>query len=92
MPLNPLTPRRTQISPLTEISILFKEGIIKKISYERRAYESVAEKSLSKAMSRKTKKKNWSIKAYRKWKFTKFKSCKKEEIFIPQHALLEIRW
>ena len=44
---NPLTPRRTQVSPFTEISILFKEGIIKKISYERRAYESVDEKSLS---------------------------------------------
>ena len=45
--LNPITPRRTQVSPFTEISILFYEGIIKKISYERRAYESVDEKSLS---------------------------------------------
>ena len=45
--VNPLTPRRTQVSPFTEISILFEEGIIKKISYERRAYESVDEKSLS---------------------------------------------
>ena len=27
-----------------EISILFQEGIIKKISYERRAYDSVGEK------------------------------------------------
>ena len=45
--INPLTPRRTQVSPFTEISILFKEGIIKIISYERRAYESVDEKSLS---------------------------------------------
>ena len=35
------------VSPFTEISILFKEGFIKKISYERRAYESVDEKSLS---------------------------------------------
>ena len=33
--------------PFTEISILFYEGIIKKISYERCAYESVDEKSLS---------------------------------------------
>ena len=33
------------------------EGIIKKISYERRDYESVEEKSLSQAMSRKTTKK-----------------------------------
>ena len=45
--LNPLTPRRTLVSPFTEISILFYEGIIKKISYERSAYESVDEKSLS---------------------------------------------
>ena len=30
-----------------KISILNKEGIIEKISYERRAYESVDEKSLS---------------------------------------------
>ena len=44
---NPLPPRRTLVAPFTEISIPFKEGIIKKISYERRAYESVDEKSLS---------------------------------------------
>ena len=44
---NPLIPRRTRVSSFTEISILFYEGIIKKISYERRAYESVGEKSLS---------------------------------------------
>ena len=44
---NPLTPRRTLVAPFTKISILFWEGIIKKISYERRAYESVDEKSLS---------------------------------------------
>ena len=43
---NPLLPKRTQlVSPLTEILILFEEGIIKNISYERRAYESVDEKS-----------------------------------------------
>ena len=35
------------MAPFTKISILFQEGIIKKISYERRAYESVDEKSLS---------------------------------------------
>ena len=40
------------MSPSTEISILFKERIIKKIAYERRAYESVDEKSLSYVMSR----------------------------------------
>ena len=44
---NPLTPRRTLLAPLTKILILFQEGIIKKISEERRAYESVDEKSLS---------------------------------------------
>ena len=44
---NPLTPTRTLVAPFTEILILFWEGIIKKISYERRAYESVDEKSLS---------------------------------------------
>ena len=45
--INPLTPRRTLVSPFTEMSILFKEGIIQKNSYERRAYESVDEKSLT---------------------------------------------
>ena len=40
-----------------KILILNKEGIIEKISHERRAYESVDEKSLSWAMSRKTMKK-----------------------------------
>ena len=40
-----------------KILILIKEVIIKKISYERRDYESVDEKSLSWAMSRKTTKK-----------------------------------
>ena len=28
--INPLMPRRTLVSPFTEISILFQEGIIKK--------------------------------------------------------------
>ena len=41
-----------------EILILILEWIIKKISYERRDYESVDEISLSWAMSRKTTKKN----------------------------------
>ena len=44
---NPLTPKRTQVSPFTEISILFQEVIIKKIFYERRAHESVDKNSLS---------------------------------------------
>ena len=38
-------------------SILFQEGIIKIFSYERRAYESIDEKSLSYVMSRKIRKK-----------------------------------
>ena len=37
---------------LTKISILKLEEIIKKISYERRDYESVEEKSLSQAVSK----------------------------------------
>ena len=45
--INPLMPRRTQVSPFTEISILFKKGSSKIFPYERRAYESVDEKSLS---------------------------------------------
>ena len=44
--LNPLCPRVTNSSRIAEISILKWEGIVKK-SYERRAYESVDEKSLS---------------------------------------------
>ena len=42
-----------------KILILNKEGIIEKISYERRAYESVDEKRLSKVLSRKTTKKEF---------------------------------
>ena len=42
---------------LAKILILILEGIIKKISYERRVCESVDEKSRSYAMSRKTVKK-----------------------------------
>ena len=42
-----------------KILILNKEGIIEKICYERRAYESVDEKSVSYVMSRKTTKKKF---------------------------------
>ena len=45
-----------------KILILNKEGIIEKISYERRAYESVDEKSRSLVMSRKTTKKIHALK------------------------------
>ena len=55
--VNPLLPIAHKSARIVKISILKLEGIIKKISYERRDYESVDEKSLSKAMSRKTTKK-----------------------------------
>ena len=46
--VNPLTLRRTQLSVHFHWNFnLFKEGIIKKNSYDRRDYESVDEKSLS---------------------------------------------
>ena len=45
-----------------KILIFNKEGIIEIISYERGAYESVDEKSLSLFMSRKTTKKNCAFK------------------------------
>ena len=54
---NPLLPIAHKSARIDKISILKLEGIIKKISYERRDYESVDEKSLPKAMSRKTTKK-----------------------------------
>ena len=50
-----------------KILILMLEGIIKKISYERRDYESVDEKSLSWAISRKTMKKNSGSKGLNKY-------------------------
>ena len=45
--LNPLLPIAHKSARIGEISNLKLEGIIKKISYERRDYESVDEKSLS---------------------------------------------
>ena len=54
---NPLLPIAHKSARIDKISILKLEGITKKISYERRDYDSVDEKSLSKAMSRKTTKK-----------------------------------
>ena len=44
---NPLLPIAYKSARIDKISILKLEGIIKKISYERRDYESVDEKSLS---------------------------------------------
>ena len=45
--LNPFPPSVPIWHRLAKLSILILEGIIKKISYERRDYESVDEKSLS---------------------------------------------
>ena len=45
--INPLVPSVLNIGRLTKISISIQDRILKKISYERRAYESVDEKSLS---------------------------------------------
>ena len=45
--LNPLLPIAHKSARIGKISILKLEGIIKKISYERRDYESVDEKCLS---------------------------------------------
>ena len=42
--LNPLLPIAHKSARIDKISILKSEGIIKKISYERRDYESVDEK------------------------------------------------
>ena len=44
---NPFPPSVPIWHRLAKLSILILEGIIKKISYERRDYESVEEKSLS---------------------------------------------
>ena len=44
---NPFSHSGHCIGPPSKISILVLEGIVKKISYERRAYESVDDKSLS---------------------------------------------
>ena len=56
---NPLLPIAHKSARIDKISILKLVGIIKKNSYERRDYESVDEKSLSKAMSRRTTKKKF---------------------------------
>ena len=64
---NPLVPSAHKSVRISKISILKLEGIIKKISYERRDYESVDENSLSEAMSRKNyEKKNSGTKGLRR--------------------------
>ena len=59
---------------IDKILILKLEGIIKKISYERRDYESVDKKSLSQLCLDKTtkKKKNSGTKVLKKMKICKF--------------------
>ena len=54
---NPLVPSAHKFALIAKISILKLEGIIKKISYDRRDYESVGEKNLSYSLFRKTTKK-----------------------------------
>ena len=54
-----LVPSAHKSVRIAKISILKLEGIIKKISYERRNYDSVDEKSLSWAMFRKNTKKKF---------------------------------
>ena len=55
---NPLVHSVQYKGRLTKILFLILEGILKKISYERRVYKSVDEKILSYTMSRKTTKKD----------------------------------
>ena len=66
--VNPLLPIAHKSARIHKISILKLEGIIQKISYERRDYESVDEKSLSKAMSWKTTKKNSGTKGLKRFR------------------------
>ena len=73
--INPLLPIGHKSARIEKILILKLEGIIKKISYERRYYESVDEKSLSKAMSRKNyEKKNSGTNVLKKMKIYIFLS------------------
>ena len=51
--INSLMPIVALIQRSAKILILIKEGIIKRISYERHDYESVDEKSISLTKSRK---------------------------------------
>ena len=62
--LNPLLSSAHKSARIAKISILKLEGTIKKISYERLEYESVDEKSLSYAMTRKTTKKKKRVNAF----------------------------
>ena len=64
---------RTKVYELTKISILKLEGIIKKISYERRDYESVDEKKpILGYVSKNYEKKNSGTKGLKKMKIYKF--------------------
>ena len=54
---NPLVPSAANMRRNAKILILILEGIIKKISYERRDYESVDDKNLSYLCPEKLRKK-----------------------------------
>ena len=69
---NPLLPIAHKSARIAKISILKLEGIIQKISYERRDYESVDEKSLSKTVSKNYGKNNSDTKGLKKMKIYKF--------------------
>ena len=72
--LNPLLPIAYKSARIDKISILKLEGIIKQISYERRDYESVEEKSIPKLCLEKLQKikKNSGTKVLEKMKICKF--------------------
>ena len=57
--VNPLVHSVQYIGRLTKILISILEGILKKISYERRDYESVDDKSHLKLCHEKLRKKNF---------------------------------
>ena len=55
--INPLVTDPLHLARMAKISISKTEGIIEKIPYERRAYESVGDRSHSLVISQKKKKK-----------------------------------
>ena len=93
-------PSVLNIGRLTKILFTFKKaGIFKEISYERRTYESVDEKSLSYAMSRKTtKKKKYGHKLVKENDFFFFKFLYLISAQRPQYSTFEqsfnfnLRW
>ena len=72
--INPLLPIAHKSARIGKISILKLEGIIKKISYERRNYESVNKKRayLRLCLEKLKKMKNSGTKGLKKMKIYKF--------------------